>query len=321
MTMQRFVQLALDLFDAPPAPSAGPSGAQPKPPDAQQTPAHAASKTMANQSAGLHALLAPVQFRHPQASREVRLGGAVIGYALQRARRSSIGFSVGPDGLSVRAPRWVTLAAVDSALQEKADWILRKLGEARERQRRCADARIVWADGALLPYLGAPLQIRLAPGHDFAAKGAALLAASASDTTAAAAAAGAPPSLLIALPHSASAGQIRDAVQAWLMRDARRHFSARLDHFAPLLGVRWTSLRLSSAQTRWGSARHDGSIRLNWRLLHHRPAVIDYVVAHELAHLRVMDHSASFWNTVATVVPDHARLRRNLRDEPVPPWD
>ena len=103
--------------------------------------------------------------------------------------------------------------------------------------------------------------------------------------------------------------QIRDAVQAWLMRDARRHFTARLDHFAPLLGVRWASLRLSSANTRWGSAKADGSIRLNWRLLHYRPAIIDYVVAHELAHLRVMDHSPRFWDTVATVVPDYVQLQ------------
>ena len=114
--------------------------------------------------------------------------------------------------------------------------------------------------------------------------------------------------------------QIRDAVLAWLMRDARRHFTERLDHFAPLLGVQWTSLRLSSAETRWGSAKADGSIRLNWRLLHYRPAVIDYVVAHELAHLRVMDHSPRFWNTVATVVPDYAALRNQLREEPAPLW-
>ena len=77
--------------------------------------------------------------------------------------------------------------------------------------------------------------------------------------------------------------------------------------------MRWTRLRLSSANTRWGSARADGSIRLNWRLMHYRPAIIDYVVAHELSHLRVMDHSPRFWDTVATVVPDYAALRRSLR--------
>jgi len=64
----------------------------------------------------------------------------------------------------------------------------------------------------------------------------------------------------------------------------------------------------------------DGAIRLNWRLIHFAPAVIDYVVAHELSHLRVMDHSPRFWATVRTVVPDYALLRRQLKDEATPRW-
>jgi predicted metal-dependent hydrolase len=122
------------------------------------------------------------------------------------------------------------------------------------------------------------------------------------------------------LPTSATPEQIRDAVQAWLMRHAREYFKQRLDHFAPLLQVQWKKLSLSSAGTRWGSARIDGSIRLNWRLIHFRPTVIDYVVAHELSHLRVMDHSPRFWDTVRSVVPDYAELRGQLKDDSVPKW-
>jgi len=79
-------------------------------------------------------------------------------------------------------------------------------------------------------------------------------------------------------------------------------------------------LRLSNAGTRWGSAKSDGSIRLNWRLIHFRPSVIDYVVAHELSHLRVMDHGPRFWDTVRSVVPDYATLRGQLKDDAVPLW-
>ena len=64
----------------------------------------------------------------------------------------------------------------------------------------------------------------------------------------------------------------------------------------------------------------NGSIRLNWRLVHFRQTVIDYVVVHELSHLRVMDHSPRFWETVRTVVPDYAQLRGQLKDEALPPW-
>ena len=127
-------------------------------------------------------------------------------------------------------------------------------------------------------------------------------------------------SLHLGLQHHASADQLRDAVQAWLMRQAKRVFTERLDHFAPRLQVQWRKLSLSSAGTRWGSARSDGSIRLHWRLVHFRMNVIDYVVAHELSHLRVMDHSPQFWDTVRAVVPDYADLRVQLKDESVPQW-
>jgi predicted metal-dependent hydrolase len=131
---------------------------------------------------------------------------------------------------------------------------------------------------------------------------------------------GAHQTLHLGLPQHAQAAQIRDAVQAWLMRQATQLFTARLEHFAPQLAVRWRKLVLSNAGTRWGTAHSDGVIRLNWRLIHFRLAVIDYVVAHELSHLRVMDHSPRFWETVSTVVPDYPELRAQLKDEALPPW-
>jgi predicted metal-dependent hydrolase len=104
------------------------------------------------------------------------------------------------------------------------------------------------------------------------------------------------------------------------MAQARQLFTQRLDHFAPALGVRWTQLSLSSAATRWGSAGADGRIRLNWRLIHFKPSVIDYVVAHELSHLRVMNHSPQFWETVASVMPDYREQQQTLKRETIPPW-
>ena len=244
----------------------------------------------------------------PDRPRQALLAGTVVPYSLQRARRRSIGFSVGPDGLAVRAPAWVTLAAVDAALQSKADWIVRKLAEQRLRRAQQEAARIAWGHGARLPYLGQPLAVLLAGRQP--ARAAALLPTDQGAHV-----------LHLPLAHGSTPAEVRAAVQAWLMREARRRFTERLDHFAPLLGVHWTRLRLSGAATRWGSARTGGAISLNWRLMHYPPAIIDYVVAHELAHLRVMDHSPRFWSVVHSVVPDHAALRRQLREQPAPLWD
>jgi predicted metal-dependent hydrolase len=127
--------------------------------------------------------------------------------------------------------------------------------------------------------------------------------------------------LHISLPQDASPERIRDAVQAWLMRQAKRIFEERLNLYAPQLKVQWTKLSLSSAGTRWGTAKSDGSIRLNWRLVHFRMSVIDYVVVHELSHLRVMDHSPRFWSTVESIMPDYAALRGQLKDDAIPRWE
>ncbi len=267
--------------------------------------------------------LAPAQFRHPQANRTSALGDAQVAYLFRRGKRKTIGFVVGPDGLVVSAPRWVGVHDVERALQERGAWILRKLGEARERQQHMASARIEWRDGVQFPYLGEPVQLVLDPRHGFSRKGVAMLQPL-TDLATSAPCAGAPATLQalhVGLAHDATAAQMRDAVQAWLMQQALQVFTERLNHFAPLLGVQWRKLGLSNAGTRWGSARVDGSIRLNWRLIHFNPSVIDYVVAHELSHLRVMDHSPRFWDTVRSVVPDYAQRRGQLKAEPVVRWD
>ena len=301
--MHPLLRYTLDLFE-------------PNVPVAQVEPAPPAPKVVAKSQpfvAGqlLEQAIAPANFAHPQANRQVRLNDAVVAYAFARGRRKTIGFVVGSEGLVVRAPRWTPLGEVDAALREKAAWILRKLQETQERQVRQDSARIEWRDGTTLPLLGEAVVVRLDPSHGFKGKGAQLEAPTLDGSARA---------LQVGLPHTATPDQIKDSVQAWLMRHAKTHFIERLDHFAPQLQVRWHSLRLSNASTRWGSAKSDGSIRLNWRLIHFSPAVVDYVVAHELSHLREMNHSPRFWDTVRTVVPDYAQLRGQLKDDAVPRW-
>jgi predicted metal-dependent hydrolase len=247
-------------------------------------------------------------FRHPQADREIRLKEHLVAYALKRARRRSIGFIVGMEGLSVNAPRWVGMGDIEAALLEKAGWILKKLRDQQERGQRLQAAKVDWRDGTGIPFLGETAIIVLDPRTT----GAVL-------NTDATALPGVPRlTLHIGLPHTAAPEQIRDAVQSWLQRQAKRVFEERCRLFTERLGVRYTRLALSSAQTRWGSANADGSIRLNWRLIHFALHTIDYVVAHELAHLREMNHSPRFWDVVRSVVPDYERARDVLKDDVLP---
>ena len=259
--------------------------------------------------------LEPAVFRHPQAAREIRLNQHLVSYALKRARRGSIGFIVGMEGLSVNAPRWVGIGDIEAALQEKAGWILRKLHEQHDRARRLQAAKVDWRDGTLIPFLGENVIIVL----DNRTTGAVLN--SGADTVQGQIAGVARLTLHVGLLESAEPQQIRDAVQSWLQRQARRIFEERCRHFAQQLGVRYTRLTLSSAQTRWGSASADGSIRLNWRLVHFALPTIDYVVTHELAHLREMNHSPRFWDVVRSVLPDYEHARGSLKDDVLPVFE
>ena len=322
--MQRLLQLTLDFFESAPAATAIHPASVEKSPDlinkvplALTKSGYKAIEIIANDTPAanqpppqtLQQALAPASFAHPRATRQAMLDGIAVGYAFKRSKRRTIGFSVCADGLAVSAPKWVPLYEIDKAVHEKSGWILKKLQQTRERHARLESARIDWKDGVALPFLGRTVTVLIDPRHAFGGAGAELKPGVAEALT-----------LHVGLPHSATPEQLRDAVQAWLMRQARRVFTERLDHFAPHLGVRWRKLSLSSAGTRWGSASANGAIRLNWRLVHFKLPVLDYVVVHELSHLRVMDHSPRFWDTVREVVPDYAQLRGQLRDEGVPRW-
>ncbi|WP_431100350.1 M48 family metallopeptidase [Roseateles noduli] len=293
--LNNFTQLS--LFDTEPQPQPVPPTTSPLPP-----PEPLAPTPRSRGDAGA-------------STRQVLLQGQSIPYELKRARRRSIGFTVSEDGLRVSAPKWVPLGDIDKALQQKGEWILRKLVEQRERARRTQAARVHWGDGCSLPYLGEPLIVVLDPSQT----GARLDEGQADPQPTLATV---PRRMLyLGLPQDATPDQIRDTVQAWLQRQARQRFEQRCRHFAGPLGVTMTGLRLSSAQTRWGSASADGMIRLNWRLIHFSPALIDYVVAHELAHLKEMNHSPRFWAVVRSVFPDYELARDRLKQAVLPLMD
>ena len=209
------------------------------------------------------------------------------------------------DGLRVTAPKRITLADIDSAIRAKQRWILGKLHERGERRAlRQEKPPVAWIDGARLPYLGGDITLRLEP----ATRSRCVFDAEAGQLT-------------VGVVAGLAEWQLQERVRLWFQGEAKRVFAERLDVYAARLGVHYSSMALSSAGTRWGSCTVDGSIRLNWRLIHYALPLIDYVVAHELAHLKEMNHSPRFWATVESVYPDYdgakAALRKRSQEMPV----
>ncbi|TCS38319.1 hypothetical protein EDC30_10254 [Paucimonas lemoignei] len=275
------LDLQLDLFAAEALPVNAPA--------APLTPAPAAQQpdTTSSLSPGP---LAP-------GKRRIQVGSHVLDYVLLRSKRRTIGFLIDDDGLRMTAPKWVSIAEIEAAIHEKQRWIFTKLKERRERSARRLQPHMQWRDGATLPYLGSDITLRLGTGRN---EGIAF-----SETAR---------ELTISLPADAGEQQLKDRVQGWLQQQAKRIFAERLPLYAAKLEVAYRSFALSSASTQWGSCTADGRIRLNWRLVHFALPLIDYVVAHELSHLREMNHSPRFWATVQSVFPEFQSARKALRE-------
>ena len=302
--MLRLLKFTLDLFDVapvyepaqkvPPKRTVKPKAEQPKKTTSPATPWLPPSGNVFS--------------RHPEASQQTRLVGQVVDYELLRSRRRTMTFSVSPAGLSVRAPFGMSQPSIESAVQEKGSWIVRKLSGMQQQQERMAALKMDWQAGAQLAYLGGTLQVQVDPQ---AAKHALTCTDDAANRAV----------LTLALPVAVSEKKIRDATKKWMLQQATQHYTSRMNHYAALLGVTWRTLALTNANTRWGSAKADGSIRLHWRLMQFSPEVIDYVVAHELSHLRELNHSPRFWAIVASVMPDYETRLKQLKSQVLPPWE
>lgn len=95
---------------------------------------------------------------------------------------------------------------------------------------------------------------------------------------------------------------------------ARVLIETKVDYFAPLVGVNPGRIFVKKQKTRWGSCSTKGNLNFNYRLLHIEEELADYVIVHELCHLKHFNHSRDFWLEVAKVVPNYANIRKKLKE-------
>ena len=230
---------------------------------------------------------------------EVRFGDAHIRYQVVRStrRRKTIEITVDEPGLvTVAAPADTPTSDLDAVVRRRAGWIVRHDGEA---SAALPPRRFV--SGESLPYLGRSVLMTVHPTDD--------------DEVA----------IRfhhwqfdVDVPTSLMGGErqtrVRAAVEAWYRERAAVKLPPRVERIGSLLGVRPTAVLIRSQRKRWASCAPDGTLRFNWRAIMAPPALLDYVVAHELAHLRVRGHTPEYWAIVAQAVPDYRLRRARLRE-------
>jgi predicted metal-dependent hydrolase len=231
-------------------------------------------------------------FRLPPAApvakaRHIQIGARIVPYELRQSAGRRLALTIDERGLRIGAPPRLTFAEIEAFVRGHGDWVLAKLDEyaARHTHRYL---RI--CDGARVPVLGADIGVRVTTGANRVLwQGDALVLAARPDA------------------------DLDALARRGLQRRALEHFAGRLGHFAGVLNRPVPAFGLSSARSRWGSCSTKSGIRINWRLVHLPPEFADYVIAHELAHLVEMNHSARFWRVVGQLYPDWRAARAELK--------
>jgi predicted metal-dependent hydrolase len=217
-----------------------------------------------------------------------------------RARRARL--TVNREGEAIVVlPRRAPESLARELVSKHGAWLERQVARVRERSARL-DSRPSLAAGRLLAIGGKPYRIAVAGAPTRGRTSVALRPAIWPDE----------PGVLEIRP--APGQSIESALEAWLRREARKVLVRRVAELAPVVGVTEPVVTIRAQVSRWGSASRSGRLSLNWRLILAPPEVLDYVVIHELAHLRVPGHSARFWTLVRRHAPDSDRSRAWLRE-------
>ena len=193
----------------------------------------------------------------------------------------------------VVAPQRLDTERLDAIVARKARWIVRRIRSAEEYGVPLAPREFVSGESVL--YLGRHYRLKVNAGECGAAK----LRGG-----------------WLHVPAPAGAGQaahVRAALIAWLRRHAAVRLPERVAAWRAKAGVPLPRIIIADQQKRWGSCDQRGAIRLNWRIIQAPMRLVDYVVVHELVHLRHRGHGRDYWQAVGRVMPDYERRRADLR--------
>lgn len=225
---------------------------------------------------------------------KIYLGNECVPYILIKRKRKSIGLKINNEGLTVSAPINEPFHTIESLLKKQTAWILSNLRKWKQKK----STQPIWSLDSCYPLLGHPWCLAIQDS------GALIMIPENTQTQ----------NKNILQAKSLTPQHIEHYVMNWYFNQALPYFNERIAYYRPKLNVSQPKLKLSRAKTRWGSCNSQGVIHLNWRLIQLPPELVDYVIAHELAHLIEMNHSPAFWKQVEQIYPAFHTARKKLKE-------
>lgn len=236
-----------------------------------------------------------------QESGKIRFGTTIIGYSVMRSdSRNTIAMTVHPNGtVSVVAPTETSHSKISETIAKKADWVLRQQ-EYFRHQHSSYEKQFV--SGESFFYLGRQykLKVRIEKANSKTAQQVQLVRGQLHVFVSG------------MLTRNVQTTEVRNGLARWYRTKAREHLPPVAIRFSSRLGLPYPTVQIREMKQRWGSAGNNGRLSFNWRIVMAPRSLIEYVVAHELCHLKYPDHSRNFWRLLERAMPDYERRRIKL---------
>jgi len=226
--------------------------------------------------------------------------GEEIQYTLTKSKRKTIGIKITNYGeVKVSAPLRASDKAIEDIVYKKAKWILDKLKVARENQGKVKKREYI--NGAAISFLGKEYELRveevLIKGASVKFDGQVFNVRVNKD-----------------LNNEGKEQFIKEVLTLWMRKKAKEVFEERTKYYANELRLFPKRITIKDQKTLWGSCSSKDNINFNWRLVIATIEILDYVVVHELCHLKHRNHSKEYWDYVEAAMPDYAERRKWLKD-------
>jgi len=209
-------------------------------------------------------------------------------FTLKRSFRNNVSLRIGPKGTIVNAPFFYPKKNIHEFIKSKAKWIEDRINELSSAQipkdiNQLKEIKIL-NNSYMIKIEEGEAQIK---EHEF--------------------------DIIIYLKNINDNQKIRKNFLTWLQKKALGYFNEEIERLSYEFNLKVKEVKISNAKTRWGTCNNDKIIRLNWRLIQAEPKIINYVICHELAHLKEMNHSKNFWLEVEKMCPNYKELSKALK--------